>query len=275
MNKSDIKKITSANKKAWNQVAPLHKAAASEQLDKLFSDHNATVQTDKELIKVLDEISIKGKDIVHLCCNNGSELLSLKRMGAGRCMGIDISELAIEEGKRRSEQFDIDCEFICSDIYELSDDYNNSFDIVHVTAGCLGWLPDLNLFFGICNRLLRQGGCVLIHEIHPFSEMLPFDNSDIDDRLRIVDSYFYSEPIVETGSLDYIGNTDYESEPQYWFVHTLSSIIMGLMNSGFNLHRFIESPNDISMSHAKVEKMKAGVPLSLIIQAQKQIYTSG
>jgi len=254
---------------AWNQVAPLHKAAAAEQLDKLFSDPKGIIQTDEELLKVLGNISIKEKDIVHLCCNNGSELLSLKRMGARKCLGIDISELAIDEGQRRAELFNIDCDFICADIYEIPEQYNNSFDIVHITSGCLGWLPDLNLFFKICNRLLRKGGNLLIHEIHPFSEMLPFDHSEIEDRLRIVDSYFYSEPLVETGSLDYIGNVDYESEPQYWFVHTVSSIIMGLTNNNFKIRQFIESAKDISMSHMKVEKHEAGIPLSLIIQAEK------
>jgi ubiquinone/menaquinone biosynthesis C-methylase UbiE len=269
MSNNSITEITAANREAWDQVAPLHKKASQERLDEMFSKENFIIQNDPKLIEMMENIPIKGKDIIHLCCNNGIELLSLKNMGAKRCVGIDISELAIEEGVRRSEKFKIDCEFHCSDIYELPDEYNHSFDIVHITCGALGWLPDLNLFFKICNNLLRKNGRVLIHELHPFSEMLPLDNSETDNRLQIVNSYFFSEPIIETGSLDYIGNTEYESKPQYWFVHTLSSIIMGLSNNNFQINSFIESQNDISMSHEKISELKAGVPLSMIILAGK------
>lgn len=55
------------------------------------------------------------------------------------------------------------------------------------------------------------------------SEMLPFDDSEYDDALRIIEPYFKGEPSVEYGGLDYVGGTPYHSKkPQYWFVHKLS-----------------------------------------------------
>ena len=145
----DIKKYTNANKEAWNEVIPKHQNARKDKLDKLFSQPGFIIQNDKQLLDIFERIEIKGKDVIHLCCNNGIELLSIKNMGANRCVGIDISELAIDEATNRALKANFECEYICSDVYEIPTKYNNSFDVLHITAGCIGWMPDLELFFNL------------------------------------------------------------------------------------------------------------------------------
>jgi 2-polyprenyl-3-methyl-5-hydroxy-6-metoxy-1,4-benzoquinol methylase len=221
----DIKFYTSQNKTAWNEDVPKNQLARKEKLDMLFSNPGYSCINNKNFLKIINDINIKGKDIVHLCCNNGIELLSLKNMGAKHCVGIDISNVAIQEAQERADKCNIACEFICSDVYDVSKDMYNSFDVVLLTAGCVGWIPDLEKFFGIIFNLLRTNGIVLMHEIHPFSETLPFDNIDIENRLQIIEPYFRKEPIAENGGLDYVGGTNYVGETQYWFVHTISSLI--------------------------------------------------
>lgn len=81
---------------------------------------------------------------------------------------------------------------------------------------------------------------VLIHEIHPFSEMLPFDNNDI-----------------ENSSLDYAGGKDYIAKTQYWFVHTISSLVMALINNGLTIEYFSEYCKDLSAGHKKQEELDA------------------
>ena len=265
----DIKQYTNANKVAWNEVMPKHQKARKQALDKLFAQPGYIEQTDQELLKIFDQIKISDKDVIHLACNNGTELLSIKNMGAKRCVGVDISEIAIEEATERAKKSNIDCEFICSDVYELPKEYFNNFDVVHTTAGCIGWMPEINLFINLCSKLLRTGGYFFMHEMHPFSEMLPFDDNEIENRLQIVDQYFHDGPIIENGGLDYVGGEEYEAKTQYWFVHTVSDLIMSLTNSGFKLIEFIESPNDISAVHQEVEKLNAKIPLSMLILAQK------
>ena len=265
----DIKQYTNANKAAWNEVMPKHQKARKQELDTLFAQPGFIEQTDQELLRIFDQIKISDKDVIHLACNNGTELLSIKNMGARRCVGVDISECAIEEATERAKNSHIDCEFICSDVYELPKAYYNSFDVVHTTAGCIGWMPDINLFFNLCAKLLRSGGYLFMHEMHPFSEMLPFDDADIDNRLQIVDQYFHDGPIVENTGLDYLGDEQYEAKTQYWFVHTVSDIIMSLKRNGFNLVEFLERPNDISAVHQEIEILNAKIPLSMLILGQK------
>lgn len=265
----EIKKYTTANKEAWNEVMPKHQKASKDYLDKLFSQKGFIIQSDPDLLNLFSEISVKNKNVIHLCCNNGIELLSIKNMGAAKCVGIDISEIAIEEAKERAEKFSIGCEFLCSDVFDIPQEYYNSFDIVHITSGCLGWIPDINLFFNICRKLLTKGGVFLIHEIHPFSEMLPFDSNPVENRMQIIEPYFRDEPVVENSSLDYIGKTQYEAKTQYWFVHTISALINSLSANGFIVKRFIESEKDLSAGHGEIEKLNAGIPLGMIILAEK------
>ncbi len=265
----DIKKCTEANREAWNQVMPKHQAVNKDELDKCFSQPGYIDLEEEEFLAVLNKIDIKNKDVIHLCCNNGTELLSLKNMGAGGCVGVDISDEAVIEANDRARKCNIDCQFIRSDIYDISEDLYDSFDIVYISPGGIGWMPDLNLFFKIAAGLLRKGGRILFHEIHPFSEIIPFDDSETDNPLQIVEPYFRNEPIVENCNLDYVGGTEYDAKTQYWSVHTISDLIMGIVDNGMAIELFSEHERDISAVHGRQEKLNAGIRLSFILIGKK------
>jgi ubiquinone/menaquinone biosynthesis C-methylase UbiE len=264
-----IKKYTEANREAWNEVMPLHQKAAQEKLDQSFMQPGYIRLLDHE-VDALRRIEIEGKNVAHLCCNNGIELMSIKNLGAGECVGFDISDSAIQEAQERVRKTGIDCLFVRTDVYDISAEYENRFDMVYVSAGGLGWMPDLRLFFQKAASLLKENGRVFLHEIHPFVEMLPTEGDDPSELLRIVEPYFKDDPYIEYGDLDYIGGTSYSSDkPQYWFVHKLSDIIMGMVQSGIAIEQFIEYEKDISAGHKQIEQAQAGVPLSFIMIGKK------
>ena len=91
---NDIKFYTNQNKEAWNEAVLKHQAVSKEKLDQLFSNLGYIDINDKNLLQVLEKIDIKGKDIIHLCCNNGWELMSIKRRC---CRKYDSSKPAIVE----------------------------------------------------------------------------------------------------------------------------------------------------------------------------------
>lgn len=269
MNESELKAVTESNRAAWNEVMPLHQLAAKEKLDKLFSEPGCVRLDDIEL-DLLNLVGIKGKNIAHLCCNNGTELMSLKNLGAEECVGFDISDLAIQEASARAIRSHINCQFVRTDVYEIDETFNDHFDIVYISAGCLGWLPDLESFFAKAFALLRSGGMVFIHEIHPYSEMLPFDDDKQPLKLQIIEPYFKTEPYMDQGGLDYVGNSEYNSTTtQYWFVHTLSDILMSLIKNRLLIEKFFEYETDISAGHSQIEAAKAGIPLSYFLTGRK------
>jgi len=269
MEQVELKRITESNRAAWNEVMPMHQRATSEKLDEVFS-RPGYVRLDKTEIELLHKVGLEGRNVAHLCCNNGSELMSLKNLGAAECVGFDISDQAILEARQRAESSQIDCHFVRSDVYEIDSAYDDRFDLVYISAGCLGWLPDLGLFFTKAASMLRPGGLVFIHEIHPFSEMLPFDDEKAPVSLCIVEPYFKKGPYIEQGGLDYIGHSEYTSNTtQYWFVHTLSDILMSLLLNHLAMEHFYEYEADISAGHRQIEEAKAGIPLSYILICKK------
>jgi SAM-dependent methyltransferase len=265
------KQYTEANREAWNEVMPFHQKAAREKWDLAFSQPGYSCLDDIEM-QQLRKIGIQGKDIAHLCCNNGIELLSLKNLGAGRCVGFDICDEAILEATQRAEMHHIDCQFIRTDVFDINHTFDRQFDMIYISVGCLGWLPDLVSFFNIAARLLRDDGIVFIHEEHPFSEMLPNDDANQTDVLHIIDPYFKTEPYVDYGDLDYLGNTHYASQkPQYWFTHTFSDILMAMIDNHINILHLSEYDVDIANSKKRLEQANAGVPLSYILFGRKRL----
>jgi SAM-dependent methyltransferase len=267
--RDSIKKFSEANREAWNEVIPRHQKAAGQKWDLVFRQPGF-VHLDEVERDLLMRIGMKGKSVAQLCCNNGVELLTLKNLGAGECVGFDISDLAIREAAERAKICQMDCQYVRTDVYDIGPEYCDRFDMVYLSAGALGWMPDLKLFIEKAVALLRANGRLFIHEIHPLSEMLPTDYTEEDNVLRIIEPYFKAEPYVDYGGLDYVGGSQYASDkPQYWFVHTLSDILMALVENDIALEHFSEYPKDVSSSHRRVEESRAGVPLSYILIGRK------
>jgi SAM-dependent methyltransferase len=265
-----LKIYTEANRDAWNEVVPRHQNAAKEKWDTAFMQPGYVCIGDIEL-GLLRQVGIEEKAVAHLCCNNGIELPSIKNLGADECVGFDISDLAIQEAQERAVRCRINCKFVRSDIYDIGPEYHSRFDLVYLSSGGLGWMPDLMLFFAKAAALLGEDGQIFIHEIHSFSEMLPFDDTEGDDILRIVEPYFNTEPHIDYGDLDYVGGEKYTStRPQYWFVYSLSDILMGLIENQISIEYFSEYETDISAGHKRIEKAQVGIPLSYILIGRTQ-----
>jgi len=265
-NKEQIKQFTEMNRAAWNDAMPLHQKANKDRWDKKFNDANYTNQDEFELAE-LNRIGFKNKSIVQFCCNNGVELLSLKRLGAARCVGFDISDEAVKEALGRAKRFKLDAEYYQSDVYEIGSEFDNQFDLAYFTVGALGWLPDLAKLWQIVNRLLKPDGKILIYEQHPFS--LVFAGDGEADPLKIEYPYFSTEPEISTESLDYIGNSNIEGKENVYFVHTMSDMIESLLAAGFNITGLKEYAHDISAGLQEVEAMQLDLPLSYVLTARK------
>ena len=267
---SDLKRYTEANRAAWNEVMPLHQRAAKEKWNESFSQPGFVALPEAQ-IEMWQKVGIEGKSVVQLCCNNGVDLMSVKNMGAKECVGFDISDVAINEANERSERTQIDCRFIRSNVYEIGDEFSNRFDVAYMSAGGLGWLPDLPLFFEMVAGLMVNDGVVFLREVHPITDVLPLADSDDPELLVFAEPYFKAEPYEEYGGLDYVGNSEhYSTLPQYWFVHTMSTIVMSLIDNGIAIEYFSESPTAISPNHRYIEEAGASIPLSYFLIGRKR-----
>jgi ubiquinone/menaquinone biosynthesis C-methylase UbiE len=257
---------TAANREAWNEAAPIH---ARRTFDQLLADFRKPGYSCLDAVETgtLQRVGIAGKAIVQICCNNGRELLSAKNLGAGRCVGFDISEDFIAQARRLAEAGSIEAEFLATDVYRIPAHFDASFDLAIITIGVLGWMPDIEGFFAIVARLLKPGAALFIHEQHPIMGM--FEPGDPEPQPKLRHSYFKTDPFRDETGLDYWGHETYKSKPTYWFQHKLSDIITACLGSGLALEAFTEDDRDISGIFGNVTAQPILPPLSYSLVARK------
>lgn len=255
---------TDANRAAWNKAAPIHYQHQFEKLMLAFETPGYSCLDEIET-RLLYEIGVVGKSVAQLCCNNGRELLSIKNLGAEYCVGFDISEEFIAQAGKLADVAGLNCEFVCSDVYQIPEKYFGEFDVVYISVGVLGWMPDISQFFAVVQKLLRQNGHLLVYEMHPMLDMYE-DNQPT----CFSHSYFNQVPFADQTGLDYYGHTQYDSPISYWFHHKMSDIINACLNNGLQLQSFHEYDHDISNVFMKLEEQTARPPLSYTLVACKR-----
>lgn len=257
------KDYTEANRAMWNKTASVHEALKLEGLLEAVQkpDYSTLDAIEK---RTFGALGVEGKAVAQVSCNNGRELLSLAKRGAERCVGFDISDAFIEQGRLLAETGGMAAEFVRVSVYDIPHDFDDSFDLVYVTVGALGWLPDLRTYFEVVARLLKTGGSLFIYEMHPVLDMF-----DAATGLEIKHSYFRTDPYVEDEAPDYYDPSQTVEGTSYWFHHKLSDIIGGCLASGLALTHFEEHPHDLSNVYAKFEGFNTKPPLSYSLVARK------
>ena len=267
MNPTDF---TEANRAAWNETAPIHAEQNLEDLLENFSKPGFSCLHKPFEVERLEALMLGGKSVAQLCCNNGRELISVKNLfNAGRCVGFDISDEFIGQARVLNDAAKQDVEFVRVNVLEIPESFNAQFDLVYITIGALGWLPNLEVFLSTIARLLKPGGNVFIYEMHPILDMFDADENAKKNPLELKHSYFRTTPYVETGGLDYYGGSSYESKPMFWFHYKLSDLIGSLIHTGLQIAAFDEFDFDISNVFTHFDALEIKPPMCYILEAQK------
>lgn len=252
-----------ANRKMWNGLAGIHALGYVTDLKERIKAPDFCTFDEVEK-RIFAQINLAEKDVIQLACNNGRELISIKKAGAGRCVGVDLSEGFIEQGRQLTSLGNVDVEFINANVYQLSHDLDGQFDLVYITIGVFGWLADIDTFIEIIARLLKPGGQLFIYEMHPILNMF-----EAEKGLEIDSSYFRVEPFVDEVSPDYYDPSQVVEGKSYWFPYKLSDIIGGCLRHGLSLEHFEEYGHDLSMVYAAFESFEKKPPLSFSLVARK------
>ncbi len=262
----DTKSVTAANREAWEEAAPIHARHNQATLIERFRDPAYIDLLDVEVDR-LNALNVAGKDIAQVCCNNGRETISIRRLGAASCTGIDGSQGFVEQARELNAAAGADCTFVCTDVYDIDASFDAGFDIVVITIGVLSWMPDLDAFFAVLERIMRPGAALFIHEQHPVLEMMEVGGAD--DPVAFEISYFDKTPYVETDGLDYWGGERYEAKPASSFLHRISEVIMAGIGCGLAVEHFDERPEHISNTWYNIEKQVDGFPMSYTLVFRK------
>jgi len=248
---------------AWNEAAPIHWRVTRALLDEIKDPDRRDIHQTQ--IDELQRIGLRGRRVAHLNCNNGRELITMARLGATESVGFDISEGFIGQARELARAADVDCQFVCADVYKIGEEFHHEFDLVVITAGALAFMPDLVEYFAVARRLLKADGRLTIYETHPVTRMFLKDRDRRDKPVELVQSYFAQEPVKHETGLDYQGGTTYQAKPIYYFQHKLADVISACIEAGFILEKFGEYDRDPSQARKSLETLPATPPLSYIL----------
>ena len=150
------------NKHAWGQISREHYTYFKKAL--LEGRH----KLNKHITNELDEHLLNGKKIIHLQCNTGADTILLAKMGAS-VVGVDLVLDNILYAQKLAEDLGVsNASFIESDIMELMGKHNEKYDVVFVSEGAIGWLPDIKQWGKTIKHLLNDDGFLYVFESHPF-----------------------------------------------------------------------------------------------------------
>lgn len=257
-----------ANKNLWNQRTAVHKDSGFYNL--VGFKAGESVLTSIELNELGD---VNGKTMLHLQCHFGMDSLDWARRGA-KVTGVDLSDAAIEEAKKLSDELKLSAKFVCCNVLDTSGFIKENFDIVFTSYGTIGWLPDLQPWAKMIAERLKPGGIFYIAEFHPVVWM--FD----DDFTHIKYSYENREVIVTENQGTYTDrNADIKGKEYSWN-HSISEVLNALIGAGMKIELFNEymySPypcfsNAVEFETGKwhIKGLEGKIPMVYSVMATKQ-----
>ncbi|MEO6540252.1 MAG: methyltransferase domain-containing protein [Ferruginibacter sp.] len=256
------------NKRSWNKRTAVHK-------DSAFYDLASFKKGKSSLNKIeLEELGdVKGKSLLHLQCHFGMDTMSWERQGA-TCVGVDLSDGAIDLAKEINNELGMHTEFICCNVYDLKEHLDKKFDIVFTSYGTIGWLPDLDAWAGIVSHFLKPGGTFYIADFHPVLWMM---NENFE---RIKYNYFNTETITEEISGTYSDRSAPIKSIEHGWNHPFSELISALLKQDLQIEQFNEFPyspyncfNNLEKGDDemwRIKDMEEKMPMMYSIKATKR-----
>ena len=172
-------------------------------------------------------------------------------------MGLDLSRKMIEEAKRRNEGAGIEYQVCVIEEYEYPE---SSWDCV-VSNLALHYIEDIEMIFRKVYRTLKAGGTFLFNIEHPvFTAGVGQDwiyTEAGSPRYWPVDDYF----ITGERNTRFLGCNVVKQH------HTLTQILMGLLNNGFELEKVEEVKPPEEMMDIPGMKDELRRPMMLLVKA--------
>jgi ubiquinone/menaquinone biosynthesis C-methylase UbiE len=255
------------NRTSWNNRLETHLSSAFYDLQGFKQGRNSLTSIELDFLG-----DVQGKKILHLQCHFGQDTLSLARMGA-ETTGADLSDKAIEAARALSSELGLSAQFICSDLYSLPGQLDQTFDVVYTSFGTIGWLPDIEQWVKVIHHFLKPGGTFIFVDFHPVLWM--FD----DNFEKIIYSYFQRAAILEEEAGSYADRDAGFTTNTVTWNHSMSSVLNTLIENGFTIEKIKEydsSPfncfrntEEISPGQFQISHLKDKLPMVYALRARR------
>jgi SAM-dependent methyltransferase len=204
--------------------------------------------------------SLAGKNVLDLGCGYGWHCIFAARQGAAQVLGLDLSRKMIEEAIKRNKKTQIEYRVCGIEEYEYPE---SMWDCV-VSNLALHYIENIEKVFQNVYKTLKPGGTFIFNIEHPvFTAGVGQDWIYTQSGKPLywpVDNYF----IPGARSTHFLGCDVVKQH------HTLTQILMGLLDNGFSLEAVEEAkPSEKLMDLPGMED-ELRRPMMLLVKAGKK-----
>jgi SAM-dependent methyltransferase len=236
-NDGEVRERHSANREAWNEGAEGY----TRNLEPTLADLRARKSSLHPIERAnLGNLRDWCHTAIHLQCASGEDTLSLWLEGAQQVVGVDISDVHIQNAEYLSNALDAPAQWYCCDILDTPEQLNGSADLVYTGQGALCWLHDLDGWAAVIARLLKPGGMLHLLDDHPITWLFEMDaNSLVASGL----DYFHHTEVSQSWAASYLGDLGRPVEQhakKYERLWPIADVFQALRRAGLQIEQFGE-----------------------------------
>lgn len=203
-------------------------------------------------------------------CASGYDTLSLLLEGAHEVVGIDISDVQIENARWTTEQLGLAATWYRCDVLETPGELDATADLVYTGRGAINWLHDLTGWAAVVARLLKPGGVLSLLEDHPTSWLFTQDTQTLE---LSHNPYFTHAEWNKGWSEGYIGELAKpaaELTTKHERLWTLADVFQALTGAGLQVTYLGEHPDEYWNGFPNLAAAeKAKIPMTFSMIARK------
>ncbi len=179
---------------------------------------------------------LAGKDVLCLASGGGQQSPTLAAAGA-RVVSFDLSDEQLAKDRFVADRDGLEIETVRGDMADLSVFPDSRFDLIFHPISNV-FVPDVEVVWRECFRVLRPGGVLLAGFMNPAFYLFDHDAADDDGRRVAKHTLPYSE--IDPATLDAKRREDIENGAALEFSHTLDAQIGGQLAAGFMITGLFE-----------------------------------
>lgn len=209
---------------------------------------------------------IRWEEIRHVLCLASGGGQQAPNFAQLECcvVSADLCAEQLELDRRTAREHGLSVECVETDMLELSALYGRDFDLVYQAVSAC-YVPDVRSLYGEVARVLRDGGFYRVEHWSPVHMQLAHDRRWTGRGYELVRPHVSGQRDIWKGSTANDGPA-----PECWhYIHTLTDLIGGLCDAGFQILHFSEQGiKDESAEPGSEEHVGVFVPQFLTLYAQ-------
>lgn len=258
------------NRAAWNEGAQSYTKTNEERVQLLRFGRSNLHPVERANLGRIGPLKAWCERAIHLQCASGYDTLSLVLEGAKEVIGVDISEVHIENAKWTTAQLKLPARWYRCDVLETPAELDATADLLYTGRGAINWIHDIDAWASVVFRLLRKGGVLSLLEDHPASWL--FSNETPDLSASGLDYFAHAEwskgwPDEYIGELDKTVEEQATKHERLW---KIADVFQALVRAGLVVDYLGEHPDEYWPAFPKLaEEEKAKIPLTYSLVARK------